>query len=108
MTANAATGEHPLYVSESRSHTTSTAMEVGGVKKPNRPTAIVSGDGYIPGYKGHKPKTYDSIGASIYGAKDEGEKVVAPSEFQFWTIDGIVKYNDRYNVAEATRNLKPR
>jgi hypothetical protein len=88
MTSHAATGEHPLYVSTAQAHTKSTAMARSGILPPNRPTAAVSGQGYIPGYKGHKPGAYEAIGGSISGAEDEGQKYIKPSGFQYHTVHG--------------------
>jgi len=88
QTSCAATGEHPLYVTVAQAHVTSTVMANSGVPPPNKPTATVSGDGFIPRYAGHKPKTYDSVGGSIYGASSEGVKQIAPSTFQWETIHG--------------------
>ena len=88
QTSHGATGEHPLFVTVANAHNTSTVMAASGVPPPNKPTATVSGDGFIPKYAGHKPKTYDNIGSSVYGGQPEGRKQIAPSTFEFRTIHG--------------------
>ena len=109
QTSHARTGEHPAYVTVALAHGTTTVMAGVGVPPPNRPTAVVSGDGFIPNYKGHKPKVYDHVGSSIYGAAPEGRKEIPPSTFHYKTMHGdydinAVQARNFAHTNERTRN----
>ena len=109
QTSHARTGEHPAYVTVALAHGTTTVMAGVGVPPPNRPTAVVSGDGFIPNYKGHKPKVYDHVGSSIYGAAAEGRKEIPPSTFHYKTMHGdydinAIQARNFAHTNEKTRN----